>query len=126
MIPFHKLSQMERLLFADPKLRPITIGALLCRFSVISVLRMKRKGIADALLESNQFSYGVPGGVQQVIMGCTVALHNNPGWVLAQCDLANAHTDCSRGLIWEKLENDTYFHFLIQTFICMYGENCTP
>jgi hypothetical protein len=59
-------------------------------------------------------------------MGCTVALQNNPGWVLAQCDLANAHTDCSRGLIWAELENDTYFPFLVQIFICLYGENCTP
>jgi hypothetical protein len=63
MIPFHKLSRLERLLFTDPRLRPITIGALLCRFSVRAVLRMKRKGIAEVLLNSNQFSYGVPGGV---------------------------------------------------------------
>jgi len=126
MIPFHKLAQMERRLFADPRLGPITIGAMLTRFSVRSVLKMKRKGIAEVLLRSNQFSYGIPGGVQQVIMGCTVALQNNPTWVLGQFDLRNAHAVCSRGLIWQELEADTYFHFLMQIFICMYGDNCTP
>jgi hypothetical protein len=74
MIPFHKLAEMERMLLADPKLRPITIGALLTRFSVRAVLRMKRKGIAENLLRSNKFSYWISGKVQQVIMGCTVAL----------------------------------------------------
>ena len=34
MIPFHKLAQVERNPEMDPRLRPITIGALLCRFSV--------------------------------------------------------------------------------------------
>jgi hypothetical protein len=62
------------MLLADPKLRPITIGAMLTRFSVRAVLRMKRKGIAEILLRSNQFSFGISGRVQQVIMGCTVAL----------------------------------------------------
>jgi hypothetical protein len=64
--------------------------------------------------------------VQQVILGCTVALSSNPTWVLGVFDLRNAHTDCSRGLIWQELENDHYFHFLMQIFICMYGENRTP
>jgi hypothetical protein len=40
MIPFHKLAQMERDLLKDPILRPITIGAVMCRFSVRAVLRM--------------------------------------------------------------------------------------
>jgi hypothetical protein len=101
MIPFHKLAQMERRLLADPRLRPITIGAMLTRFSARSVIRMKRKGIVEVLLRSNLFSYGVPGEVQQVIMVCTVALQTNPTWVLGQFDLRNAHTDCSRGFIWQ-------------------------
>jgi hypothetical protein len=126
MIPFHKIAQMERLLLSDPSLRPITIGALLTRLSVRTVLRMHRKGIAENMLKSNQFSYGIPGGVQQVILGCTVALQSNPTWVLGVFDLRNAQTDCSRGVIWQELENDQYFHLLIQIFICMYGENRTP
>jgi hypothetical protein len=47
MISFHKLALAERDMLADPRLRPITIGALLCRFSVRTFLRMKRKGIAE-------------------------------------------------------------------------------
>ena len=74
MIPFHKITQMELLLLSDPSLRPITIGALLTRFSVRAVLRMHRKGIAENMLKSNQFSYGISRGVQQIILGCTVAL----------------------------------------------------
>jgi hypothetical protein len=126
MIPFHKIAQMERLLLSDMSLRPITIGAMLTRISVQTVLRMHRKGIAENMLKSNQISYGVSSGVQPAILGCTVALQSNPTWVLGVFDLRNAHTDCSRGLIWHELENDTFFHFLIHIFICMYGENRTP
>ncbi len=99
MIPFHKLTQVERDMLADPRQRPITIGTLLCRFSVRAVLRMHRKGIAERLLQSNKFSYGVAGGVQIVIMGCTIALQCNPEWCLLEIDFKNAHTDYSRGNI---------------------------
>jgi hypothetical protein len=54
---------MEHMLLTDPKLRPITLGTLLTRFSVRAVLRMKRKGIDENMLRSNQFSYGIPRGV---------------------------------------------------------------
>jgi hypothetical protein len=85
-----------------------------------------QKRIAESMLKFNQFSYGISGGVQHVILGCTVALQSNPMWILGVFDLRNAHTDCTRGLTWHELENDQYFHFLIQIFICMYGENRTP
>ena len=65
-------------------------------------------------------------GVHIVIMGCTVALQCNPTWCLLEIDFANAHSNCSRGNIWEELERDSYFHFLIQIFLNLYGENCTP
>jgi len=65
------------------------------------------------MLRSNQFFYGIPGGFQHVILGCTAALQCNPTWVLGEFDLKNAHTDCSRGLVWEELMNDVYFHLLI-------------
>jgi hypothetical protein len=96
MNPFHKLALIERNLLKDPRLRPITIGALLCIFSVRIVLRMKRKGIADRMLRDNQFAYGIPGGVQIVILGCTLALQCNPEWCLLELDYANAHSNCSR------------------------------
>jgi hypothetical protein len=67
VIPFHKIVQIERALLKDPRLRPITIGALLCGILVRVVLRMKRKCIANRLLPTRQFSYGIPRGVQMVI-----------------------------------------------------------
>ena len=57
MITFHKIARMERILLSDPSLRPITIGALLARFSVRTVLRMHRKKIAQNMMKSNQFSH---------------------------------------------------------------------
>ena len=87
MIHFHKIAQMERLLLSDPSLRPITIGAMLTRFSVRTVLRMHRKGIAENMLKSNQFPYGILGGVQQVILRCKIALQSNPTWVLGVFDM---------------------------------------
>ncbi len=50
MIPFHKLSQLERLMLLDLSLRPITIGALLCRFSIRTTPIMKRKEFAEIML----------------------------------------------------------------------------
>jgi hypothetical protein len=35
---------------------------------------MHKKGIAENMLKSYQFSYGISGGVQQVILGNTAAL----------------------------------------------------
>ena len=63
MIPFHKLAKAERDLLKDHRLRPITIGAMVCRFSIRTVLRMHQKGIAERILKSNQFSFGIPGCV---------------------------------------------------------------
>ncbi len=53
MSPFHKLALIERDLLKDPRMRPITIGTLVCRFFVRAILRMKRKGIVDKLLRDN-------------------------------------------------------------------------
>jgi len=78
------------------------------------------------MLQSSQFSFGIPGGVQIVILGCTLALQCNPTRCLLEIDFANAHSDCSRGKIWEELERDSYFHFLIKIFLNLYGENCNP
>ena len=57
---------------------------------------------------------------------CTAALEFIPDFCLLQIDFANVHTYNSRGEIWEELEIYTFFHFLIQLFICLYGDNCTP
>ncbi len=78
MIPFHKLSQLERVLHSDPRLRPITIGSLLTHFSCRTLLRLNRKGLAERMLRSNQFSFGISGGVQQVIYGTALQLRRGP------------------------------------------------
>ena len=61
-----------------------------------------------------------------MILGCTLALQCNPTWCLLKIDIANAHSDCSRGKMWEEKERDSYLHFLIQIFLNLYGESCTP
>ena len=107
MIPFLKLAQLKRDLLSDPRLRPITIGSLLTRLSCRSLLRLNKAGQAERMLRSNMFSYGILGGVQLVIMRCIIALQCNPTFVRKEFDLVDAHTDCSRSLIWEELMNDT-------------------
>jgi hypothetical protein len=79
IIPFHKLSQAERDLLdiLSPKLRLVTIGALLARFSCGCVLRMRKIRIAGRMLLSNHFSYVILNGAQQVTLGCTIALQCN-------------------------------------------------
>jgi hypothetical protein len=42
MIPFHKLALVVRNLLKDPRMRPITIDSLLCRFFVRTLLRMNK------------------------------------------------------------------------------------
>ncbi len=55
--------------------------------------------LRERLLRSNQFSYGIPGRVHQIIMCWTIALKCNATSVLGEFDLKSAHTYCSRGLI---------------------------
>ncbi len=45
---------------------------------------------------------------------------------MLEFDFENAHTACNKGKIWEELEKDTFFHFLIQIFLSLYGEKYTP
>jgi hypothetical protein len=74
MYPFHKLMMEDRV---DPKehaLRPVTVGSVLTRFGCRVLVMMNRMAVAAQLLLSHQFSFGVNGGVQQVILGCTIAL----------------------------------------------------
>ena len=74
MYPFHKLLLEDRVDPKDPALRPVTVGSVLTRFGCRVLVRMNRMAVATQLLLSHQFSFGINGGVQQVIMGCTIAL----------------------------------------------------
>jgi hypothetical protein len=101
MIPFHKLAIIERDLLKDPRLRPITIGALLCRFFVRTVLRIKRKGIADRLLKDKQLSYWIPCGVQMVNMGCTIATRVGISWSWTTPTLTRIASEGTSGRNWK-------------------------
>ena len=46
------------------------------------------------LLLSHQFSFGINGGVHQVILACNIAIEINPSWLMLGLDSKNAHTFC--------------------------------
>ena len=74
MYPFHKKLPEERISTTDLALRPVTIGSVITRFGCRILVRMNRLAVAEVLLLSHQFSFGIKGGVQQVIMGITLSL----------------------------------------------------
>ncbi len=71
-------------LVLDPVLRPMPVRSALTRF-------------------------GINGGVQQGITGCTIALQVHPSFVHIDLDLRNAHTFCSRDRVEEELESDILY-----------------
>jgi len=126
MYPFHKLMLEERIDPKDPALRPVTVGSVLTRFPCRVLVRMNRIAVASQLLLSHQFSFGINGGVQQVILGCTLALQVHPSFVQIDFDLRNAHTFCSRDRIEEELESDIIYNYLLESFRALYGKTVTP
>ena len=106
MYPFHKLMLEERIDLKDPALRHVTMGSVLTRFGCRVLVRMNKIAVAAQFLLSHQLSIGINGGVQQVILGCTLALKVHPSFVKIDLDLRNAHTFCSRDRIEEELESD--------------------
>jgi hypothetical protein len=64
--------------------------------------------------------------VQQVILGCTLALQVHPSFVQIDLDLRNAHTFCSRDRIEEELESDIIYNYLLESFRALYGKTVTP
>jgi hypothetical protein len=125
MYPFHKKMPEERIPLADPALRPVTVGSVLTRFGCRVLVRMNRLMVAEQLLLSHQFSYGVKGGVQQVILACTLALQLNPGHLLLDLDSCNAHTFCSRDKLEEELELNILYHYMLMTYRALYGKTVT-
>ena len=91
MYPFHKKLPEERISTTDLALRPVTIGSVITRFGCRILVRMNRLAVAEVLLLSHQFSFGIKGGVQQVIMGITLSLQLNPHFVEIDLDLKSAH-----------------------------------
>jgi len=50
------------------------------------MIRMSRLTIAEILLLSHQFFFGINGGAQQVIMACNIALEINSLWLMLDLD----------------------------------------
>ncbi len=71
---------------------------------------MNRLAVAAELLLSHQFSFGMNGGVHQVILACNIALEINPSWPMLDLDSKNAHTFYSRDRLEEKLELNVAYH----------------
>ena len=63
LYPFHKKLLEERTSIADPALRPVTVGSVLSRFGCRAMVRMNRVAVAEEMLLSLQFSFGINGGV---------------------------------------------------------------
>ena len=87
MYPFHKLLQEDRVSITDPSLRPVTVGSIITRFGCRILVRMNRLAVAENLLLSHQFSFGIKGGVQQVILGISLSLQLNLDFVEIDLDL---------------------------------------
>jgi hypothetical protein len=126
MYPFHKLMFEERIDPKNPALRPVTVGSVLTRFGCRVLVKMNKIAVAAQLLLSHHFSFGIIGGVQQVILCCTLALHVHPFFVQIDLDLRNAHTFCSRDRIEEELESDIIYSYLIESFRALYGKTVAP
>ena len=74
LYPFYKKLPEERTSITDLALRPVTVGSVLTRFGCRVMMRMNRVAVAAELLLSHQFSFGINGGVQQVILACNASL----------------------------------------------------
>ncbi len=83
-------------LYHLPVLSPVTVGSVITRFGYLILVKMNRLAVAETLLLSHQFSFGINGGVQQIILGITLSLQLNPLFVEIDMDLANAHFQLPR------------------------------
>ncbi len=85
MYPFQKKLPEDRISITDPALRLVTVGSVITRFGCRILVRMNILAVAETLLLSHQFSFGINDGVQQVILGIsTLTAHpflrrNRPG-----------------------------------------------
>ena len=126
MYPFHKKFPEDQISVTDPALRPVTVGSVITRFGYRILVGMNRLAVARTLLLLHQFSFGINGGVQQVILGFTLSLQLNPLFVEIDLDMANAHKFSSRNKTEEEIEGDIIFHYLLEVFRALYGTKITP
>jgi len=122
LYPFYNKMPEERTSTTDPALRPVTVGYVLTRFGCRVMVTMNRMAVAAELLLSHQFSFGINGGVHQVIMACTITLKINPSWLMLDLDLTNAPTLCSRDRLEEELELNMAYRYMLESFKALYGK----
>jgi hypothetical protein len=126
LYPFHKKLPEERTSVIDPALRPVIVGSVLTRFGCRVMVRMNKLAVVAELLMSHQFSIGINGGVQQVILACNVALEINSSRLMLDLDSKNAHTFCSRERLEEELvELNVAYHYMLESFMDLYGKTVT-
>ena len=89
------------------------------------MMRMNMLAVAAKLLLSHQFSSGINGGVQQVMLACNVALEINPSWLMLDLDSKNAHSFCSRERHEMELELNVAYHYMLESFKALYGKTVT-
>ena len=104
----------------DPALRHVTVGSVLTRFGCRVMLRLNRLAVAAELLLPHHFSFGVNGGVHQVVLACNIALEINPSLLMMDLDSTNAHTFCSRDKLEEELELNVAYHDILEFFRALY------
>jgi hypothetical protein len=127
MYLFHKKLVEERVISTtDHALRHVTVGSVISRFGCRILVRINRLAVVEVLLLSHQFSFGIKGGVQQVILGITLSLQLNHDFVEIDLDLKNAHTFSSRDKIEEELESDVIYHYIVEIFRSLYGGTVGP
>ncbi len=63
MYPLHKKVPEERVLTLDPAMRHVTTGSVITRFGCRILVRMNILQMAENLLLSHPFSFGMKGGV---------------------------------------------------------------
>ncbi len=103
----------------------MTVGSILTHFGCRVMVRTKRMAVAAELLLSHQFSFGINGGLQQVILACNIALEINPHWLMLDLDSKTAHTFCSRDKLEEELEINVAYYYMLESFRALYGKTVT-
>ena len=126
MYPFHKTLKEEMISTVNLALRPVTAGSIFTRFGCRILVKMNRLAVAETLLLSHQFSFGIKGEVQQVILGISLSLKLIPHFVEIDLDLKKAHTFSSRDKLEEELKIDAIYHNLFEVCRSLYGKTVTP
>ncbi len=101
------------------------MGFVLTHFGCRVMVRMSRLAVAAELLLSHQFSFGVNGGVLQIILVCNIALEINPSWLILDLNSKNAHTFGLRDRLEEELELNVAFHYMLESFRALYDKTIT-